>query len=280
MPAHPEPARRIGCIRGSAVDFRFINFSFRPAPLVWFGTGSGYGQFGGLAAWNQASARPTRRCSGPACRATFVFLIAVQHAAIRPLSFNVGRHEMIPIYEQGHGNGIGHGLESFLSRFDQICSEHLEQERAKAFAFIFYDFHDHDLKRILRNQGVFAQLDRLSGESLSVFYLHTGDERAVRRFNGAFLSRLDLTSSAEPPCVAFFRLGKEGLKDVAVTQLDSADALHGFHELYGVIKRYLENDPAPSNGAKYLRWIKSAAKFISLETLRAALRAAFGHLPF
>jgi hypothetical protein len=93
MPAHPEPAQRVGCIRGSAVDFRFINFWPRRSAWVEFGTGSGHGQFGGLAAWNQASARPTRRCSGPACRAAFVFLILVQFTAIRPLSFNVGHHK-------------------------------------------------------------------------------------------------------------------------------------------------------------------------------------------
>jgi hypothetical protein len=59
--------------------------------LVEFSTGSGHGQFGGLAAWHRASACPTRRYSGPACQATFVFLISVQRAAIRPLSFNVAR---------------------------------------------------------------------------------------------------------------------------------------------------------------------------------------------
>jgi len=49
---------------------------------------------------------------------------------------------MIPIYEQGSGNGIGHGLDSFLNRFDCICSGHRKEGRAKAFAFIFYDFTD------------------------------------------------------------------------------------------------------------------------------------------
>jgi hypothetical protein len=44
---------------------------------------------------------------------------------------------MIPIYEQGSGNGIGHGLDSFLNLFDCICSEHRKEGRAKAFAFIF-----------------------------------------------------------------------------------------------------------------------------------------------
>jgi len=65
---------------------------------------------------------------------------------------------MIPIYEQGSGNGIGHGLSSFFRRFDEICAQHLAEGRAKSFAFIFYDFTDQALRKILKNQGVFAQL--------------------------------------------------------------------------------------------------------------------------
>jgi hypothetical protein len=57
---------------------------------------------------------------------------------------------MIPIYEQGSGNGIGHGLESFLNRFGRICSEHREDVRAKAFAFIFYDITDEAIRNILK----------------------------------------------------------------------------------------------------------------------------------
>lgn len=91
---------------------------------------------------------------------------------------------------------------------------------------------------------------------------------------------MSLNGRAEPPCVAFFTVGSEGVKDVAVAQLDSADAIHGFHELYGIIDRYLKDDPEPSEGSKYLRWAKSAAKVISLEALRAAIRSAFGHLWF
>ncbi len=96
---------------------------------------------------------------------------------------------MIPIYEQGCENGIGHGLSSFIRRFDQICTEHLSKGRAKSFAFIFYDFTDQAIRKILTNQGVFAQLGRLSGKELSVFYLHAGTEATVKAFNAHFLAR-------------------------------------------------------------------------------------------
>ena len=112
---------------------------------------------------------------------------------------------MIPIYEQGSGNGIGHGLDSFLNRFDFICAEHRKEGRAKAFAFIFYDFTDKAIRHILKNQGVFAKLDRLSGKELSVFYLHTGTRHAIETFNINFLAALGVEDRASLPCVVFFR---------------------------------------------------------------------------
>src|SRR6266704_5407193 len=84
-------------------------------------------------------------------------------------------------------------------RFDAICQEHVTSKRAKAFAFIFYDFVDQDLRRILKNQGAFAQLDRLAGDDLSVFYLHMGRRDTVSKFNTAFLSKLGVIDKATPP---------------------------------------------------------------------------------
>lgn len=76
---------------------------------------------------------------------------------------------MIPIYEQGQGTGIGHSFDTLVRRFIDICNAHLESGRAKGFAMLFYDFEDKALKNILKNQGGFAKLDRLSGTDLSFF---------------------------------------------------------------------------------------------------------------
>ena len=182
---------------------------------------------------------------------------------------------MIPIYEQGSGEGIGHGLDSFLERFDSICNEHLKNKRAKAFAFIFYDFEDQDFRRILKDKGVFAKLDRLAGTNLSIFYLHTGRKATVRKFNTAFLSKLGV-ADATPPYVAFFRVKNGNIDDVSVAQLDSADLVHGFHELYGVIERFVAADTSRiSDSLKSLKWLKSGGGFITLEVFRAALKKAF-----
>jgi len=183
---------------------------------------------------------------------------------------------MIPIYEQGSGNGVGHGLNSFLGRFDEICADHLAKGRAKSFAFIFYDFTDQAIRKILKNQGVFAQLDRLSGKELSVFYLHAGTKAAVEAFNAYFFSALGIEGQATLPCVVFFRVQKGTVEDVEIAQLESADLVHGFHELYGAIQQYLSASPATSTEtSRAIRWLKGGAKFLSVEVFRAALKKGF-----
>jgi hypothetical protein len=150
---------------------------------------------------------------------------------------------MIPIYEQGTGHGIGHCLNSFLARFELLCQEHLREGRARAFAFVFYDFCDEEFRRILRDQGVFTQLDRLSGTNLSLFYLHAGGGRTtVDRFNGKFLERLGVDSDVQLPCVVFFHVKEDKIEDISIAQLESTNLIHGFHELYSVIERYINGN--------------------------------------
>ena len=183
---------------------------------------------------------------------------------------------MIPIYETGTGNGIGHTIASFQARFDQICAEHLEQSRAKSFAFIFYDFLNRDIQQILRDQGAFAQLDRLSGRQLSLFYLHAGRRTAVESFNAHFLSVLGVKGEASLPCVVFFRVRDDEIVDVEVAELQSANLIHGFHELYVAIESYLKLDTAAPPDSRTIRWIKGGARFISVEVFRSALRHLLG----
>lgn len=180
---------------------------------------------------------------------------------------------MIPIYEQGNGNGIGHRLSSFLRRFDEICSEHLAKGRAKSFAFIFYGFTDQAIHEILDNQGVFAQLDRLSGKELSVFYLHAGTKATVEAFNAHFFSVLGIEGQAKLPFVVFFRVHEGAIEDVEIAQLERADLIHGFSELYGALQQYLSAKPASSaESSRAIRWLKGGTKFLSFEIFRATLK--------
>jgi len=182
---------------------------------------------------------------------------------------------MYPVFEQASGRGVGHGLESFVERFDAICNERATKGRAKAFAFIFYDFRDDATKRILKDQGVFAQLDRLSRSVLSIFYLHGGSQESIQRFNDKFIGALNLKAVVKPPCVVFFKLGANGAEEVSAVQLENQSLIHGFKELHDVINSYIAGSAVEKvEGSRSLEWVRGATKFVSLEALRAALKAA------
>jgi hypothetical protein len=195
---------------------------------------------------------------------------------------------MNPIYiqEQEKHRGIGYDLDSFLRRFEQICQEHLQKGRARAFAFIFYDFQDNALRRILKEQGVFTQLDRLSGSNLSVFYLHTDVRcsvkkkcilRSVVKFNKEFLSVLGVEKEVQFPCVVFFRYKDQTIHDIAIAQIDNANFIQGFHELYGVIECYTKEASESSiKSSRYLKWLKAGVKAIAKQVAVEALSRYLG----
>lgn len=186
---------------------------------------------------------------------------------------------MIPIFEQGSGKGIGHTFETFIQSFDLICAKHNKQGKGRSFAFIFYDFKNHELRELLKDQGVFAQLDRLSGSQLSLFYLHGGSPKVVARFNQHFLASLGINGQAKLPCVVFFRVKNDQIEGVEIVQLDSADLIHGFKELYDIIEQYLATDTILSKqDSQALVWLKGSVKFISIEIFRAALKKTFESL--
>ena len=179
---------------------------------------------------------------------------------------------MIPIYEQGDGRGIGHSLESFIERFDAICAEHLRTERAASFAFIFYDFKDEYIRQILADQGVFAKLDRLTGRKMSLFYLNASGRKSIRLFNDQFLARLGLEGAALP-CLIFFDFRHGEIEDLEMVCIEHGNLVHGFHELYEAVKARIERTPRQqAAGGTTLRWIKSSAKFVTVEVVRAMLR--------
>lgn len=181
---------------------------------------------------------------------------------------------MFTIFEQGDGRGIGHGLQSFLNRFDAICVEHQKSGRARSFAFIFYDFTDNSVRRILKDHGVFTQLDRLSGDQLSVFYLHAETKATLDMFNQRFFHVLGLSEDTTLPCVTFFRVQDGSVIDIEVAQLENANLIHGFHELYEVIKQYLRRDiAAPEKPSQAIKWLRAGLEFLSVETFRAALKS-------
>lgn len=184
---------------------------------------------------------------------------------------------MIPIYEQGKGQGIGHHVTGFNERFDDICNEHLRSGRAKAFAFIFYDFEDRDFRSLLKDTGFFVKLDRLAGSDLSIFFLHARERRTIDAFNRKFLEVLKVPA-ASLPCITFFRLDEGLVKELQVVPLENASLIHGLDELSTIIRSYKEGLQNPQTPPLYIRLFRSTAKFIGLETFRALLKETLHHV--
>lgn len=183
---------------------------------------------------------------------------------------------MIPIFEQGSGRGIGHNIRTFVDRFGAICEDHANRDQASAFAFIFYDFNNQSLRRILKDQGVFVKLDRLAGTKLSIFFLHIGTRGIVEAFNSYFLTLLGVKEHARVPCLVFFRVNDQKVMDVEVAQLDSTDLIHGFTELYGAVESYLQNQrAAPAVTSSTLTWTTGRSNVVHLDAFRDALRKVF-----
>jgi len=180
---------------------------------------------------------------------------------------------MIPIYEQQTGNGIGHSQDTFMERFEEICRQHFTTGRAQSFAFIFYDFGDKEFRSLLDNQGVFAKLDRLSGTRLSLFYLHANTKNAIKSFNSKFISKLGIDAKVNLPCIVFFKFNDGSVSDIEVVTLESPSLIHGFMELYEIVRNYLDCSESTDNSQpRAMKIFKSTAKFIGIETFRVMLK--------
>ena len=181
---------------------------------------------------------------------------------------------MIPIYEQGNGRGIGLGLKEFQSRFLQLCQEHANAGRAKAFALILYDFTDEGLRKILENQSAFTKLDRLAGRELSIFYLHSPGKTAAKAFNDEFLRRHRIEQKVQLPAVIFFRVDADGISDITIAELETTDLETAFHDLYSEIDHY-KNGLKSNYKGRAIRWITATSGQV---VATAALETAIAKL--
>lgn len=128
---------------------------------------------------------------------------------------------MHPIQLQEGSRGIGMGYEQFVRTFTATCNEHLNEGRARAFAFVFYDMSNGIVRRALTEAHGFKALHEQSGSEMTLFYLH---DKAVaahwRSFNREFLDALGVADQAIPPCVVFFRVHGDEIEDVSIYKVD------------------------------------------------------------
>ena len=146
---------------------------------------------------------------------------------------------MIPIFEQGRGIGIGHSIDSFFQRFTEICEKSKSENQKKTFAFILYDFNDTTIKRILKDKGVFTKLDRLTGNSLDVFYLNSNDVEIFNNFNKIISHSFNFKENLQLPCMVFFDFFYNEIENVTIVALEQNNVLLGFNEITNVLKNQI-----------------------------------------
>jgi hypothetical protein len=146
---------------------------------------------------------------------------------------------MFTIVERENRHIKGMGFDEFVKRFDAISQQLVEQNRAKAFAFIFYDFNNASIKDVVAPDGGFLELDRLSAKDVTVFYFHTNSSQKLRTFNEIVINSLGLREDLTLPCIVFFKVKNNEVDEIKVVELIENDYLSAFRELYSVIKSYI-----------------------------------------
>ena len=181
---------------------------------------------------------------------------------------------MIPIYEQGDGRGIGHSQRSFLEKFDQIIMQHSVEGRAKKFCFMLYNFKDFHIKEIIKDIGFFAEMDRLTGHHISLFYLHSdASQKSVEKYNVAVKNLLGDSVELNLPCLVFFEWSGEYICNISVVYLENPNLIHGFREIEREVSNYIcdhQGDEANEKGV--LSKVYTGGRFFTLETVRGFIR--------
>lgn len=128
---------------------------------------------------------------------------------------------MYPIQKQEGPRGIGMGYRQFIKEFKIICQQHMEDGRAKVFAFLFYDMTNGVVRRALKEAHGFRLLHEKTGQDITLFYLHDlAVEAHWRNFNREFMAALGVQDQVEPPCMVFFRVQGEHIEDVFIYRID------------------------------------------------------------
>ena len=182
---------------------------------------------------------------------------------------------MNEIFEQKKGEGIGLSVDDFLRRFGEICIT----KPSSKFALILYDF-DSPLKKVLRERGAFAAIDRLSAERLTVFYLHSTKKRDHQRLKKFSASHFGPDTINTLPCIIFFSVLDAGVSDVIVSELQASESSIAFHEIYQLIEAYANSsvDAVKQEASKSIgRSLSSAGKTVLTESLRILVRDALAH---
>lgn len=67
--------------------------------------------------------------------------------------------------------------DQFKGSIIDLCERHKDENRALAFAFLIYDFENPQIIKVLEDQEYWNALDKISGKFLSIYYIHSKEEK-------------------------------------------------------------------------------------------------------
>ena len=140
---------------------------------------------------------------------------------------------MIPVYQQGQGEGIGCSIDDFEQRL-------ISTSDGAKVAIILRDFTNREIAKSLKRLNVFANLDRLSRTRLSIYYANSPDVSA--RFNRIARNNVDHQKRAVVYIVLATFLVEIGFTHVETYELAKADDV-AISQIYEIVSNYISNEP-------------------------------------
>ena len=155
---------------------------------------------------------------------------------------------MIPIYRFGPDRPEGYSVKSFRSNLIGICEAHREDKRATAFGLILHRSTDPAVSKVLSDRDYWVALDRICGNALSVFAIHSGalpqeywwpsQERADAKSHDQVASDLlaeYFENGVNLPALLFFQVKEERISSFMAVVLKAPSVEECFIELRDVL---------------------------------------------
>ncbi|CAM4344472.1 hypothetical protein [Flavobacterium terrigena] len=159
---------------------------------------------------------------------------------------------MFPIYIDRLRTGEGISVESFVKTFKEICTEHQKNGNASSFVFIIHDFTNPEITKVLEDRNYFNALDEISGNNLTIFYLHLtpeknkrvkflGEERLVRdmtrEMNDFLIQEFKLEETISTPAILFFQIKNKEIIDFFFCSLTERTTEKAFLEIENLVQK-------------------------------------------
>lgn len=179
---------------------------------------------------------------------------------------------MFPIHLREGSHGIGMDYREFIERFYAICQKHMDEKRAKSFAFIFCNMGNGAVIRALDSQQGFTTLNTASDHDMTVFYLHAKSaQHLTPSFNSQFLNLLNVADQAVSPCIVFFEVYRDSIENVEIQPID--DRLGRDYLIIEQMRRLIAQR---INSDKQASPVNPLAVVVSLLAFVSNLRGAIG----